>query len=135
MPWHKGMQTLNGDLGKIYTTTPALYDLDFSHEGFSWIDCHDADQSVVSYLRRARDGSNVLVLLNFTPVPREGYRIGVPDAGIYREVLNSDAECYGGGNMGNGAGLQTEDRPWMGYQHSVVVTLPPLAGLILKLEA
>jgi 1,4-alpha-glucan branching enzyme len=133
--WHKGVQTLTSDLGRLYVGTPALYDLDFSHEGFAWIDCHDADQSVISYLRRARDGSCVLVLLNFTPVPREGYRIGVPQAGKYREILNSDAECYGGGNVGNGAGLQSAEQPWMGYPHSVVVTLPPLAGLILQLDA
>ncbi len=133
--WHKGVQTLTGDLGKLYISTPALHDLDFSHEGFAWIDCHDADQSIISYLRRARDGSCVLVLLNFTPVPREGYRIGVPEAGKYREILNSDAGCYGGGNLGNGAGLQLEDQPWMGYPYSVVVTLPPLAGLVLRIEA
>ena len=133
--WHQGVKHLMGDLGKLYTGTPALHDLDFSHEGFAWIDCHDADQSIISYQRRARDGSCVLVLLNFTPVPREGYRIGVPEAGKYQEVLNSDAACYGGSNLGNGAGLQSEDQPWMGYPHSVVVTLPPLAGLILKLEA
>ena len=133
--WHQGVQTLAGDLGMLYTNTPALHDLDFSHEGFAWIDCHDADQSIISYQRRARDGAYVLVLLNFTPVPRDGYRIGVPQAGNYREILNSDAECYGGGNVGNGAGLQSEDKPWMGYPHSVVVTLPPLAGLILKLDA
>ena len=76
----------------------------------------------------------MLVLLNFTPVPREGYRIGVPQAGRYTELLNSDAGCYGGGNIGNGAGLQSEDKPWMGYPHSIVVTLPPLAGVILKIE-
>lgn len=132
--WHKGIQRLTGDLGRLYGSTPALYELDFSHEGFAWIDCHDADQSIISYLRRARDGSHVLVLLNFTPVPREGYRIGVPQSGRYLEVLNSDANCYGGGNLGNGVGLQSEDQPWMGYPHSVVVTLPPLAGVILKHE-
>jgi 1,4-alpha-glucan branching enzyme len=106
--------------------------LDFTHEGFAWVDCHDADQSIINYLRRARDGSHVVVLLNFTPVPRQGYRIGVPESGVYRELANSDAECYGGGNLGNGAGLQSEEQPWMGYPHSIVVTLPPLAGLILK---
>ncbi|HQR51187.1 MAG TPA: 1,4-alpha-glucan branching enzyme, partial [Methylophilaceae bacterium] len=132
--WHQGVHQLTGDLGKLYLGTPALHELDFTHEGFAWIDCHDADQSIISYQRRARNGSCVLVLLNFTPVPREGYRIGVPQAGRYIELLNSDAACYGGGNLGNGAGLQSEDRPWMGYPHSVVVTLPPLAGLILKLE-
>jgi 1,4-alpha-glucan branching enzyme len=132
--WHQGVQRIMGDLGHLYAGTPALHELDFSHEGFAWIDCHDADQSIISYQRRARDGSCVLVLLNFTPVPREGYRIGVPQAGHYRELLNSDAECYGGGNMGNGAGLQSENQPWMGFPHSVMVTLPPLAGLVLKLD-
>jgi len=138
--WHQGIKQLTGDLGKLYTGTPALHELDFSHEGFAWIDCHDADQSIISYLRRARDGACVLVLLNFTPVPREGYlpregyRIGVPQAGLYKELLNSDAACYGGGNVGNGAGLQSEDKPWMGYPHSIVVTLPPLAGVVLKIE-
>lgn len=133
--WHQGVQRLTGDLGKLYIDIPALHELDFTYEGFSWIDCHDADQSIVSYLRRARDGSHVVIMLNFTPVPREGYRLGVPTAGKYREVLNSDAECYGGGNLGNGAGLQSEDKPWMGFPHSIVATLPPLAGVILKCEA
>jgi 1,4-alpha-glucan branching enzyme len=130
--WHRGVQRLTADLGKLYINTPALHELDFTHEGFAWVDCHDADQSIINYLRRARDGSYVVVLLNFTPVPRQGYRIGVPESGIYRELANSDAECYGGGNLGNGAGLQSEETPWMGYPHSIVVTLPPLAGLILK---
>jgi 1,4-alpha-glucan branching enzyme len=131
--WHQGVQQLAGDLGRLYVGTPALHELDFTHEGFAWIDCHDADQSIISYQRRARNGTCVLVLLNFTPVPREGYRIGVPQAGRYIELLNSDAACYGGSNLGNGAGLESEDKPWMGYPHSVVVTLPPLAGLVLQL--
>ncbi|MEZ0236802.1 MAG: 1,4-alpha-glucan branching protein GlgB [Methylophilaceae bacterium] len=132
--WHKGVQTLMGDLGKLYAGTPALHELDFSPEGFAWIDCHDADQSIMSYLRRSAGGEYAVVLLNFTPVPRQGYRIGVPEPGYYRELLNSDAVCYGGGNMGNGAGLHTEAVSWMGYSHSLVVTLPPLAGIILKRE-
>jgi 1,4-alpha-glucan branching enzyme len=130
--WHKGVQKLMGDLGHLYADTPELHELDFVPEGFAWIDCHDADQSVISYLRRAKNGETIAVLLNFTPVPRKGYRIGVPDAGYYHELLNSDAECYGGGNMGNGAGMQSEELSWMGYSHSLVVTLPPLAGIILK---
>lgn len=130
--WHRGVKRLLADLGRLYRDTPALYELDFSHDGFSWIDCHDADQSVISYLRRARDGSYLVVLLNFTPVPRHGYRLGVPNAGRYVELLNSDAECYGGSNLGNGAGLMAEDTPWMGYPYSIVATLPPLAGVILK---
>ncbi len=132
--WHRGVQRLMADLGRLYQATPALHEMDFSYEGFSWIDCHDADQSVISYLRRARDGSCVVVLLNFTPVPRHGYRLGVPDAGRYVELLNSDAECYGGSNQGNGCGLVAEDQPWMGYRHSVVATLPPLAAVILQRE-
>jgi 1,4-alpha-glucan branching enzyme len=130
--WHQGVQKLMGDLGRLYVNTPELHELDFVPEGFAWIDCHDADQSVISYLRRAKNGETVAVLLNFTPVPRQGYRIGVPDEGYYCELLNSDAECYGGGNMGNGAGMHTEKLSWMGYSHSLVVTLPPLAGIILK---
>ena len=132
--WHQGVQHLMKDLGRLYLDTPALHELDFSHEGFAWIDCHDADQSIISYLRRARDGSFVVVLLNFTPVPREGYRIGVPQAGRYCELLNSDAECYWGGNLGNGAGLEAEALPWMGHPNSIVATLPPLAGVVLKCE-
>jgi len=132
--WHKGVQQLMGDLGKLYRSTPALHEIDFSHEGFSWIDCHDADQSIVSYMRRALDGSYVVVLLNFTPVPRDGYRLGVPLAGRYTELLNSDAACYGGSNTGNGFGLQSENTPWMGFEHSIVATLPPLAGVVLKCE-
>ncbi|MDR2221095.1 MAG: 1,4-alpha-glucan branching protein GlgB [Methylobacillus sp.] len=130
--WHRGMQQLMGDLNRLYASRPELHELDFSHEGFSWIDCHDADQSIVSYLRRAKNGETIAVLLNFTPVPRKGYRIGVPDPGSYVELLNSDAECYGGSNTGNGAGMQSENLSWMGYPHSLVVTLPPLAGIILK---
>jgi 1,4-alpha-glucan branching enzyme len=132
--WHQGMQRLMRDLGNLYVGTPALHELDFSGEGFAWIDCHDADQSIISYLRRSLSGESAVVLLNFTPVPRQGYRIGVPEPGRYRELLNSDAECYGGGNLGNGNGLEAEPVSWMGYSHSLVVTLPPLAGIILKRE-
>ena len=132
--WHQGIQKLTGDLGRLYVEIPALHELDFASEGFAWIDCHDADQSVISYLRRSEKGEYVAVLLNFTPVPRQNYRIGVPEPGFYRELLNSDAACYGGGNMGNGAGISTEPLSWMGYPHSLVVTLPPLAGIILKRE-
>jgi len=132
--WHRGMQQLTRDLGRIYTNTPALYDLDFTHEGFAWIDCHDADQSIMSYQRRARDGSFVIVVLNFTPVPRQGYRIGAPEGGKFKEIFNSNAQLYGGSNLGNGAGLEAQDAPWMGYPHSLVVTVPPLAGIILQRE-
>ncbi len=132
--WHQGVQNLARDLGLLYRDTPAMHQLDFSPEGFAWIDCHDADQSIVSYQRRARDGSNLIVVLNFTPVQRYGYRIGASNSGKYREILNSNAEIYGGSNTGNGAGLEAEDTPWMGYPHSLVITVPPLAGIIIERE-
>ncbi|MDD5242367.1 MAG: 1,4-alpha-glucan branching protein GlgB [Sulfuricella sp.] len=130
---HSGIQNMVRDLNRLYRDLPALHELDFTPDGFSWIDCHDSDQSVLSYLRRARNGAFVATLLNFTPVPRTGYRIGVPQPGLYREVFNSDSKYYDGSNLGNGAGLPTEETPWMGYPCSIVVTLPPLAGVILAL--
>ena len=129
--WHRGIKDLCRDLNHLYAATPALHDLDFSHDGFSWIDCHDADQSVLSYLRRARDGSFGVVVLNFTPVPRDGYRIGVPEPGVYQELFNSDSHYYGGSDIGNGAGLVSDAVPWMGFPHSLVISLPPLAGVVL----
>jgi 1,4-alpha-glucan branching enzyme len=95
-----------------------LHELDFSQEGFIWIDCHDADQSILSYLRRARDDATWAVVLNFTPVPRYGYRIGVPQAGQYKEIFNSDSAYYGGSNVGNRGGLTGEAQSWMGYPYS-----------------
>jgi 1,4-alpha-glucan branching enzyme len=130
--WHRGIHRLTSDLNHLYQDTPALHELDFSPEGFGWIDCHDADQSIISYQRRTSDGNFVIVILNFTPVQREGYRIGAPQGGRYREILNSNAEIYGGSNSGNGEGLEAEDLSWMGYPHSLLMTLPPLAGVILK---
>ncbi len=132
--WHGGVHNLARDLGVLYRDCPALHQLDFTPDGFAWIDCHDADQSIIAYQRIAMDGSNVIVVLNFTPVQRHGYRIGASDSGKYREILNSNAEIYGGSNTGNGAGLEAEDIPWMGYRHSLVITVPPLAGIIIQLE-
>jgi 1,4-alpha-glucan branching enzyme len=126
------MKDLCRDLNHLYRETPALHQQDFSFEGFRWIDCHDAEQSILSYLRYGQDGSFVAVALNFTPVPRRGYRIGIPQAGLYREILNSDSGYYGGSNDGNGAGLEAENVPWMGFEYSLVITLPPLAGIVLK---
>jgi 1,4-alpha-glucan branching enzyme len=130
--WHRGVRNAFRDLSRLYRAHPALHEQDFAGEGFSWIDCHDADQSVLSYLRWSRNRRFVVVALNFTPVPRTGYRIGVPEAGTYREIFNSDSAYYGGGNLGNGAGIASDDIPWMGYPHSVKLTLPPLAGIILE---
>ncbi len=130
-PLHQGIQKLVQDLNRIYTTTDALYEHDFEGQGFEWIDCHDAGQSTLSYLRRS-DAQVVAVILNFTPVPREGYRIGVPCAGAYREVLNSDASCYGGGNIGNAGLVYASDQPWMGRPYSLSITLPPLGAIVLQ---
>ena len=85
-----------------------------------------------SYLRRARDGATLVVVANFTPMPRHGYRIGVPQAGHYKEIFNSDSAYYGGSNVGNRGGLTSEQQPWMGYPYSLVITVPPLAGIIFR---
>ena len=132
--WHSGIQKENIDLNQLYRNTPALYDLDFEHQGFDWIDCHDSEQSIISYIRRARDGSFVIMVMNFTPVLRLNYRLGVPKSGEYIELFNSDAGCYGGSNQGNGAGLHTDDVAWMNQEQSLALTVPPLAGLILMLK-
>ncbi len=131
---HAGVQSCMRDLNHIYRDTAALHDLEFNADGFRWIDCHDADQSTLSYLRQARDGSFVVVALNFTPVPRNHYRLGVPRVGFYREIFNSDSGHYGGGNVGNGAGVVAEVGTWMGYPASVSLTLPPLAVVMLVLS-
>jgi 1,4-alpha-glucan branching enzyme len=121
------------DLNKLYRQEAALHDFDFNAQGFRWIDCHDADQSALSFVRQGRQADDqVVVLLNFTPVPRHRYRIGVPRDGAYREILNTDSEYYGGSNCGNGGEILAQPQPWMGFEHSIEVTLPPLAGVFLK---
>ncbi len=130
-PLHVGLQTLVKDLNKLYTSHPALFYHDFEHQGFDWIDCHDINQSVISY-RRKTETEELIVILNFTPVARDLYRIGVPKAGTYIEIFNSDSSYYGGSNTGNGHAL-SEPVPWMNLDHSITVTLPPLGGIVLKL--
>ena len=133
-PEHAGVQKLIGDLNKLYRKDPALHGDEFYSEGFSWIDCNDSAQSVISFQRRY--GSDfVIVVLNFTPVPRQNYRIGVPEAGRYHEIFNSDSTYYHGSNTGNFDYLKSEPKPWMDLPHSLNMTLPPLGGLILKLES
>ncbi|MDT8363101.1 MAG: 1,4-alpha-glucan branching protein GlgB [Nitrosomonas sp.] len=129
---HKGIQTLLRDLNRLYLTLPTLHQLDFLQEGFDWIDCHDADHSVISYQRRATDGSFLLVMLNFTPVPQMAYRTGVPQAGQYLEIFNSDSTYYDGSNIGNHDAIQSTPIPWAGRSHSIEIVLPPLAGIILQ---
>jgi 1,4-alpha-glucan branching enzyme len=117
----------------VYRAEPALHQVDFEPAGFQWMDCSDAEQSVVTFVRRARDPRDlVLVACNFTPVPRHGYRVGVPAEGFYRELVNTDAGAYGGSNLGNAGGVRAEPRPWTGQPWSVTLTLPPLSVVMLK---
>jgi 1,4-alpha-glucan branching enzyme len=131
---HRGIKTALRDLNRLYRHIPALHQMDFVAEGFSWVDCHDADNSVISYLRYSRSGSFLLIVLNFTPVPRLGYRIGAPEGGNYLEIFNSDSSHYSGANLGNMGLIASTGKPWMGWPDSLVITLPPLAGIVLSLE-
>jgi 1,4-alpha-glucan branching enzyme len=132
---HQGLQQLVKDLNRLYQSEPSLHELDVRHEGFAWIDCNDHESSVVSFVRRSNDPADFTVfVLNFTPVVRPFYRLGVPEAGHYRELINTDADLYGGSNAGNWGGVDTEDIQRHGYEHSLSLTLPPLACLVLKPE-
>ena len=132
-PAHGGLQQLVGDLNRLYRDEPSLHRNQYTPAGFDWVDCHDSTQSVLSYIRR--DGADFhLVVLNFTPVVRRGYRIGVPLQGVYLEALNSDSRFYGGGDIGNGPEIPTDPVPWMGHAHSLALTLPPLGALVLRLS-
>lgn len=132
-PEHQGLQRLVADLNLFYRREPALYQVDFDWHGFHWIDCNDADASVLSFIRRARDPEHaVVVVASFTPVVREGYRVGVPEPGYYRELLNSDAGIYGGTNIGNAGGVTAEAIPWMGQPYSLALRLPPLGAIYFK---
>jgi 1,4-alpha-glucan branching enzyme len=132
---HRSLQQYVKDLNRLYSSMPALHEVDFSWEGFEWIDFHDVDHSIVSFIRRARDPSDfIVVAANFTPVPREGYVLGVPEPGFYRELINSDASCYGGSGVGNYHGVPSESRPAQGRPHSLMLTLPPLGVILLKRE-
>jgi 1,4-alpha-glucan branching enzyme len=134
-PLHQGVRRLVADLNRVYRAERALHELDVSPEGFEWIDTHDSEHSVLIFGRRGpRPGEYVLAAFNFTPVPRPGYRIGVPFAGHWREILNSDAELYGGSGQGNLGGVDTADVASHGRPRSIVVTLPPLAGVLFKYE-
>ena len=147
LPRHDGLRRFVQHVNHIYKSEPALWQRDDTYDGFDWIDFHDADNSVVSFLRKSRDvsaeppersdtsrGDIIAFVVNATPVVRYNYRLGVPEAGFYREIVNSDAETYGGSNVGNFGGVQSENREWMGREHSIVIHLPPLATLAFKLE-
>jgi len=132
-PFHQGVQRWVRDLNYLYRTEPALYELDFSIEGFEWIDFHNWEQSIISFMRKGRSSDEpVLVICNLTPVPRYNYRVGVPRGGFWKEVLNSDAKIYGGSGHGNSGGLETSPVPAHGKYHSLSITLPPLGVLFFK---
>ena len=131
-PLHEGVQTLVRDLNQLHRREPALYEVDFSPDGFEWIDWQDRDHSIFSWLRRDRNGDYVVCVGNFTPVIRYDYRLGVPEAPGYEEILNTDAAIYGGSNNGNSGYLKTSAKPSHGRPGSLQLTLPPLAMLLLK---
>jgi len=134
LPRHDGLKRLVQHLNYIYKREPALWEQDDSHDGFEWVDFHDADNSVVAFIRKSRADEMIVFVVNATPMVRHDYRLGVPAPGFYREVINTDAETYGGSNIGNYGGAQSEDRQWMGREHSILIHLPPLATVAFKLE-
>ncbi len=132
-PQHDGVMHLVRDLNRVYREFPALHQLDCDPAGFQWIDAGNAEQSVLVYLRRGTEGTSpVVIVVNFTPIVREHYRIGVPFGGAWREVLNSDSELYGGSNVGNYGTVNAGSESWHGQPASLELTLPPLATLILS---
>ncbi|MBJ9999768.1 1,4-alpha-glucan branching enzyme [Erwinia sp. S38] len=133
--WHNGVQRLVRDLNHTYRAHPALYQLDFEPAGFEWLVVDDFENSVFVYVRRDRDGNELIVASNFTPVPRYDYRFGVSQGGRWREVLNTDSGHYHGGNLGNCGTIDTDDWGSHGRSHSLSLTLPPLSTLWLVREA
>ncbi len=130
---HRSLQKYVMDLNFIYQSEPALYEVDYNYQGFEWIDFRDADDSIISFIRRAKDPDDHLVIVcNFTPVPRKSYRLGVPAHCYYREIMNSDSTIYWGSNTGNGGGTNSEIQPWHGRRYSINITLPPLSVSIFK---
>jgi 1,4-alpha-glucan branching enzyme len=134
MEGHGGLQHFVRELNRAYKAEPALYEVDFSPEGFEWVEADDAHHSVLAFLRKPHAGAPVLVLCNLTPLPRTNYVVGVPLAGEWRELLNSDARDYGGAGWGNLGGVHSAPLPSHGRPHSLSLTLPPLSTLILKHE-
>jgi len=132
LPDHKGVQTLIRDLNRLYRELPALHRLDCSPDGFEWLEANDSENSILAFLRKDEDGGMVVIACNFTPVPRDCYRLGVPQPGWYAERLNSDAEQYGGSNVGNAGGVRAEEIQAHGRPYSLPLRLPPLGAVILQ---
>ncbi len=133
VPAHEGVRRLLEDLNKLYRENPAMHQLDFDPNGFGWLDPNDSENSVLSFLRRSRDADDVIIaIFNGTPVPRHNYRIGVPEMGAWDEILNSDAELYGGSGVGNYGQVDTTPVPWHGQPRSIKLSIPPLGALFLR---
>ena len=140
LEWHglqysfqQGVRKWVEDLNRVYRREPALHEIDFGQQGFEWVDLHNWEESIISFLRKGRSTEEViLVICNFTPLPRKDYRIGVPRGGFWKEILNSDAQAYGGSNLGNAGGVEASPSPAHGRSHSLSITLPPLAVLFFK---
>lgn len=134
-PLHGGLQRWVRDLNTLYRGEPALHQLDCDAAGFQWVDCNDSEQSVISYLRRGKSPDDaILVVCNFTPVPRQGYLVGVSRGGRWLEILNSDAPLYGGSGQGNLGSVQSQPSPWHGRAHTLSLTVPPLGMVLFKPE-
>lgn len=134
-PPHRGVSHLVADLNRLYRTLPALHQCDCEPRGFEWIDCEDREQSVLAFLRRGRTAEQIVIAVcNFTPVPRHGYRVGVPGPGHYRELLNTDSAWYGGSDLGNAGGVDAVATPCHGRSWSLSITLPPLACVLLGVD-
>lgn len=130
---HRGLSRAVADLNDLVKREPSLHQLDFDGAGFEWIDCHNWQDSVLTFIRKGRDPEDFLIAcFNFTPVPRHGYRLGVPRSGEYDEVFNGDSAWYGGSNVGNSSPLVAQPEPHHGRSSSLTLTLPPLAAVVLK---
>jgi 1,4-alpha-glucan branching enzyme len=131
-PLNDGIRRLVQHLNFLYKSEPAFWENDDSYLGFEWIDFHDADNSVLTFMRKAESGPPIVFVVNATPVPRHAYRVGAPGEGWYEEILNTDAGVYGGGNIGNYGGMHADPISWQGRSHSLCLTLPPLATVGFK---
>ena len=132
-PGHQGVQHWLRDLNHLYRNEPALHEMDFNAKGFEWVDFHDSEASVLSFLRFGKDRRDVmLAAFNFTPVPREIYKVGVPEGGLWKELLNSDAACYNGSGLGNAGLVQAFEEENHGRPFSMTLTLPPMGMVLLK---
>jgi 1,4-alpha-glucan branching enzyme len=134
-PPHRGVQRWVQDLNRLYASEPALHKKDCEAEGFEWIDFQDADGSIVSFLRKSEiPEETIVIVFNFTPVPRQAYRVGVPHGGLWKEILNSDGDVYGGTGVGNRGQAMADQAPFQGRPYSLLLSLPPLGALFFKGE-